>query len=246
MTALSILLTARPVRALVLLAGLSLAGCAAPGVSGDVSALPELGGTPGRTRPPRAEIISAAGRLPDRLAVVFTRRRGLADDGRGGLQTQYILARTGTWATVYIYDDGHAMIPDGLNSAALAEAHNENFSVARGNAEGGAAQEMRVIIPGGPPQRCAVGRVTRDGRGVANYGCATGVRDVILKVRVTGFYQPGDRADQEMLDKIVAFLLTDVTRVVAGQTPISVGTLPSSGFQPPTMPPAPASRQLRL
>ena len=246
MTAFPVVAIACPFRALALLAGLSVAGCAAPGASGDVSSLQELGGAPAQSRPPRAEIVAAAGRLPDRLALVFTRTRELASDGTGGLQTQYRLANLGAWATVYVYDGGHAAIPDGLASAALAEAHDVNLSVARGNAEGGVAQQMRVTIPGTSPQRCAVGRVTRDGRSIANYGCATGVRNVILKVRVTGSYPADNRSEQETLDKLVAFFLMDVTRVVAGQAPISVGTLPSPNSSLPEPQPAPTGRQLRL
>lgn len=238
--------TVRRIRALAVLTSLfalSLAGCANGGAPGDSAELSELG--QGLAGPPRAEIVAAAGRLPHRLGIVFERTREVSSDGGTGLMARYDLKGTGAWATVFVYDEGYATVPDGLASEVLTAVHAGNMQVARGNATNGIAQQSVMTVPGAPPQRCAISRAMREGRSVANYGCATGVRNVILKVRVTATMPAGNPQEQEMVDKIVAVLLADVTRTVAGLPPLSVGTAPPNApVEAPIT--GPSGRRLRL
>ena len=226
------------------LLALWLAGCAASGVNDGQRVLGELSQAAPAV-PARPAVAAAAARLPHRLAVVFERTREPWSDGMTGLMARYELRSNEAWATVYVYDNGEKTVPDGLESSPLRRVMAENLLMAQGNAAEGAAQQIEVQVPGSSRHRCAVGRVAREGRGIVNYGCATGVGDVILKVRLTGFYPPGNADEQKALDLIVAALLTDVTRIVAGFPPMSVGTAPGSGSQP--MPQSvPSRRAIRL
>lgn len=132
---------------------------------------------------------------------------------------------------MFAYDAGQD-VPDGLDSPVLRQTRAENLQVAQGNAEGGAARQFAVRVPGAPPQACAVGRAVRDGRTLVNYGCATGVGGVILKARLTFVVPPGEsEPEPDVLDKIAAAFVLDATRVVAGQPPMSAGTRPGNTGQ---------------
>ena len=232
---------------LTLLMTLVAAGCTATGTPDGTRLLGATEQAQQPAAPARPAVALAAARLPHRLAVIFERTREPYSDGMTGLMSQYLMPGAAAWATVYIYDNGEASIPDGTDSGPLLRVFAENLQAARGNAAEGVAELADLPVPGGPKQRCAVGRVIRDGRGIANYACATGVANVILKVRVTAFLPPDNKVEQDALDKIVAALLTDATRVVAGGMPMSVGTAPGAKPTPRPKPRGgPTAGMLRL
>lgn len=152
-------------------------------------------------------------------------------DGIVGLSTSYELPGTGAWATVFVNDQGSTPIPDGLSSPPVLEAHEVMLQVARGSAAGGAVEERIARVPDAPAQRCAIGRAVQGGRGVVNYGCATGVSGQVLRVRVTAPFAPGNARESFALDGLVASFLQDVTRAVANLPPATLTLVPrSNGF----------------
>jgi hypothetical protein len=100
------------------------------------------------------------------------------------------------------------------------QAHQAMLGVARGNAAGGAVEERIALVPDAPAQRCAIARAVQGGRGMANYGCATGVGGQVLRVRVTAPVSSVNPAEILLLDGLVVRLLQGVTRSVADLPPL--------------------------
>ena len=188
-----------------------LQGCAA-----QPQGTAQAGGWPaGMTAQPRPETVAAFRRLPAR-AGIWNRVRDLPGDGLVGLSTRYELQGKGAFATVFVNDHGNTPVTDGLGSAPVQELQVVMRGIARGNADQGVVEERVARTPGGPPQWCAVGRVTRDSVVTANYGCATGVAGQELRTRVTARYSAGDANEAAVVDAAVANLLFSITRAVAG------------------------------
>lgn len=224
------------------LAALSLANCAAGGASENSTGLHELGQE--LSGLPRPKVLAAAGRLPTQLGAVFERVGGVSDFNSTGFIARYELKGVGAWATVFVYDDRQATVPDGLNSSLLSKIHADNMQVARAIATNGIAQEGILPFQDAPPQRCAVAHATQNGSVIANYGCATGVNGVVVHVQVTGGFPVGNKRDQESFDLLVRGFLLDVTRTVAGLPPLSAAMTPGAPTGAPQS--AQPSRRLRL
>jgi hypothetical protein len=167
-----------------------------------------------------ARVLQLAGALPAQ-AGPWQRSRDVSGDGITFASVGYRLGNSGVFATVFI---SHPMmlagaqvlerVPDGPDSPLARTRHDPP-----GPGPGGSATIGDVVVPGGPTVRCGIAREGEQGRWTSGYRCATGVAGLLLTVRVTAPIGRDDAAERQAADRLVAHLLVQMTRSLAGLPP---------------------------